>query len=218
MEWPLLASLGADDRSAFLALARPRTLHAGEVVCRAGEPADSLHLVTRGRLSVHVSLASGSSVMLNVLKPGDYFGELALLTAAGRRTATITALEPAETRVVTGRAFNRLCRDRPSVERTLAVLLAHRVDELSQQLLEALHAGLEERVGRRLLELTAVYADGDGPVVVPLTQSQLAEMTGGTRPSVNLALQRLVEQGLVALGRGRIRVPDPDRLRRVLEG
>ena len=93
MEWPLLASLSEDEQREFVALARRRQFAKNEVVCHAGDPADSLHLVTSGRLSVRVSLPSGDTAMINVLRPGSYFGELALLREDNHRTATITALE-----------------------------------------------------------------------------------------------------------------------------
>ena len=210
---PCCRALREDVRAEFLGVARRRSFARNEVVCHAGDPADSLHLIISGRLSVRVSLASGDTAMINVLRPGDYFGELALLRPDGHRTATITALEPAETLVVTASAFHRLCQAQPAVERTLSTLLGHRIDELSQRLLEAMYVGLDRRLYRRLLELCDSYASGDGPVVVPLTQAQLADLTGGTRPTVNQALQRLVEQGIVELSRGKVVVLDVPRLR-----
>ena len=56
MEWPLLSSLSDADRAEFLALARRRSFDRNDIVCHAGDPADSLHLVTSGRLPVKVSL------------------------------------------------------------------------------------------------------------------------------------------------------------------
>lgn len=152
--------------------------------------------------------------MINVLGAGDYFGELALLRHDGRRTATITALEPARTLVLTATSFRRICEKRPTVERALSVMLADRVDELSKRLLEVMYVGLDRRVFRRVHELAERYRADDGTMVIPLTQSQIADMTGGTRPSVNQALQRLVDEGVVELHRGRIEVLDLDRLRR----
>ena len=49
-------------------------------------------------------------------------------------------------------------------------------------------------------------------MTIPFTQSQLADLAGGTRPSVNQALQRLVDQGIVSVGRGRVEVLDRPRL------
>ena len=214
MDWPLLAALTEPERTDLIGASRSRTFARGEVVCHAGDLADSLHLIAEGRLAVRVSMESGDGAMINVIGPGDYFGELALLRGDHRRTATVTALEPARTVVITSSAFRRVSAVRPGVERALTVALADRVDELSRRLLEMMFLSLDRRVYRRLLELADSYEAGDVPIVVPFTQSQLAELTGGTRPSVNQSLQRLVDEGIVALQRGRIDVHDVEALRR----
>ncbi|WP_200958789.1 Crp/Fnr family transcriptional regulator [Nocardioides sp. Root190] len=214
MEWPLLRSLSDAERQDFLALGRRRRFARNEVVCHEGDPADALHLVLSGHLTIRVSLASGDVATINVLGPGSSFGELALLRADGTRTATVTALEPSETIAVPASAFHQLCRRQPEVQRMLSVILAERVDELSRRLLEMSYVGLDRRVHRRLAELAASYGDGTGPTTVPLTQVQLADLTGGTRPTINQILQRLVDQGIVEVGRGRIVVLDLPRLER----
>lgn len=208
-DWPLLRSLSDEERAELLAVARQHSYDRGEVVCREGDRADALHLVGAGRLAVTSSLPSGATAMLKVLGRGDYFGELALLQPASRRTATVHALEPAVTLALEGRAFRRLCQSRPRVEHALTVLLADQVEALSRHLVEALYEGLDVRVHRRLGELCRIYRDGGGSVELPLTQTQLAELVGGTRPSVNQVLQRLEQQGAVMLGRGRVTVLDP---------
>jgi len=215
MEWPLLASLSEEERSEFTGLARRRTFARQEVVCHAGDPADSLHLVVRGRLSVTVSLPTGDTAMVNVLGPGSYFGELALVGVDAHRTATVTALEPTETFAVPASAFRRLRESHPGVERAMTTLLADRIDRLSGRLVEAMYVGLDRRVTRRLVEVGEMYAesDADGCLVVPLTQRQLAELTGGTRQSVNQVLQGLVDQGIIAVGRGRIDILDARQLK-----
>lgn len=148
--------------------------------------------------------------MVNVLAAGAHFGELALLRDDRHRTATITALTPSATLAIAASAFARLCDANPRVERTVAALLGHRVDELSHQVLELAYVGLDRRLYRRLHELCA---GADGPVTVPLTQQQLAELTGGTRPTINQVLQRLADQGVLTIGRGRVEVHDPEALR-----
>jgi len=214
VEWVLLTTLSPAERRELTTAARPRSFARHEVICHEGDPADSLHLVAAGRLSVRVSLASGDSAMINVLKAGDFFGELALLRHNRRRTATITALEPSRTLVLSATSFRRICERRPAVERALGVVLADRVDELSKRLLEVMYVGLDRRVFRRVHELAESYRAPDGAMVIPLTQAQIADMTGGTRPSVNQALQRLVDERIVELHRGRIEVLDLERLRR----
>ena len=213
--WRLLEPLRAEDREAFLALAHRRTFARDEVLCHEGDPADSLHLVERGHLAVGGTLASGATATFTVLSPGDYFGELALLRADRRRTATVTALEPSRTLAVAGTAFDRLCTHNPGIERVVSVLLADRIDILSRRLLETLYESLDRRVCRRLVDLADAYRDGDGAVVIPLSQAQVADLVGATRPPVNQVLQRLADRDVVRLSRARIEVLDPAELRRL---
>ncbi|MDF1602602.1 Crp/Fnr family transcriptional regulator [Nocardioides sp. YIM 152315] len=212
--WRLLEPLGPEDRDAFLALARRRSFTRNEVLCHQGDPADSLHLVEHGHLTVHGSLATGATVTFTILAPGDYFGELALLRADHRRTATVTALEPSRTLAVAASAFDALCRRNPGIERIVSTLLADRVDHLSRRLVEAMYESLDRRVYRRLLELARSYAETVGPVTVPLSQTQLADLVGASRPPVNQVLRRLAAQGVVALSRSRIEVLDLTALER----
>jgi CRP-like cAMP-binding protein len=206
--WRLLEPLRADDREALLALARPRAFARGEVICHEGDPADSLHLVEHGHLAVRGGLASGATVTFTILSAGDYFGELALLRDDHRRTATVVALEPSRTLAVAGTAFDALCRRNPGIERVVSTLLAERIDALSRRLMETMYESLDRRVYRRLLELARSYGAPDGAATIPLSQHQLADLVGASRPSVNQVLQRLAERGVVRLSRSRIEVVD----------
>jgi len=212
--WALLEPLRAEEREAFLALAHRRTFARNEVLCHEGDPADSLHLVERGHLAVSGTLASGAAATFTVLSPGDYFGELALLRADRRRTATVTALEECQTLAVAASAFDRLCEHNPAIERVVSTLLADRIDRLSRRLLETMYESLDRRVHRRLLDLAEAYGGVDGAVTIPLSQAQLADLVGATRPPVNQVLQRLADSDVVRLSRSRIEVLDPAELRR----
>ncbi|MGH3472871.1 MAG: Crp/Fnr family transcriptional regulator [Nocardioidaceae bacterium] len=196
-------------RTELLSRTRQRKFARREVLFHEGDPGDSLLLIESGRLAVQVNAPSGETVTLNVLSSGDYFGELALLRdePSHRRTATVVALEPAMTLSISGATFQSVCMDHPQVERLVSRLLAERVEQLSQRLLEALYVGADMRVYRRLVELAEVYgACPHGEI--PLTQEQLADLAGATRPTVNQVLQRLAAQGFVGLHRGRIEVLD----------
>lgn len=216
MDWPLLAPLTDVERAQVLSAARLRRFARGEVVFHEGDPPDGLHLVSKGRLAVRSLTADGDAAMLNLLIPGSFFGELALLHSgrSSRRSATVVALEAAETLSLSAAAFRQLCETHPRVEHLLTTLLAQRVEELSERLLEALYVGLDRRVYRRLVELSDVYGEEEGIATIPLTQEQLADLVGGTRPSVNQVLQKLAAQNLVELGRGRIEVLDRATLAR----
>lgn len=216
MHWPLLASLSSDDQRRVLTSARRRQFKRNEVVFREGDPGDSLHLIQSGTFAVQISAPAGDRATLNVLSRGGFFGELALLrdAAARRRSATIIALEPAETLAIAGTAFTELRTSHPAVEGLVVAALAQRVEELSTRLLEALYVGVDRRVYRRLIELAVIYRRPAGTdIVVPLSQEDLATMIGASRPTVNQVLQKLVSRGMISLGRRQITIEDLDALR-----
>jgi CRP-like cAMP-binding protein len=209
MDWPLLAPLSPEARSALLSAARRRSFRRAEVVFHEGDPADALHLVTSGHVAVQVATPDGERATLNALLPGH---------RSLQRSATVLALSAAETRVLSAAAFHAVREEFPAVNQILVDLLAERVRELSDRLLETMYVGLDRRVYRCLLRLHEVYGEpGPGagaPVVVPLTQDQLSDLVGGTRPSVNQVLQRLQEQRVIELARGRVVVLDRATLAR----
>ncbi len=221
MDWHLLDSLSDEERDDLLAHTRRRSYARGEILVREGDPSDSLHLVESGRLAIRVDTPGGETAMLNVLGPGTWFGELSLLGGdAPVRTATVVALEPATTRALPAAIFADLRHRHPAIGELLLTMMSRRIDELSTRLLEAMYTGLDRRVYGRLLALARTYATNDrgGPVTVPVTQAQLAELVGSTRPSVNQVLQRLSQLGVIELGRGRIVVLEPPELARRLNG
>src|ERR671922_1063228 len=104
MEWPLLDGVPEEPRRRVLAAARLRRFARGEVIFHEGDPGDTLHLIARGRVAVRVTTPLGDTATLAVLGPGDFFGELALLSESPR-TATVTALEKTETMALHRDAF-----------------------------------------------------------------------------------------------------------------
>jgi CRP-like cAMP-binding protein len=203
MDWPVLASLPADERRTLAAGLRRRAYRRDEVIVHQGDPADTLHLIAAGHASVRVTMRGGEFVVVELLGPGDSFGELALV-GPGSRRATVVALERCETLSLGRDEFERLRTAYPGVDRFLIDLLSRRVDKLNTYLLEALFVPAERRVLRRLLELCELYpADGQG-IMIPVTQEMLASLAGTTRPTANQVLRRLVAGGIVTVSRSQI--------------
>ena len=167
------------------AIARRRTFARGEVVFHRDDPADSLHLVVRGRFGARVLTPLGDSVLVDVLGPGQSFGELALLLPDARRSATVEALEAGETRSVFRDDFAQLQREHPGVKDVLLRLLAEQLRRSTDRVVEAHYVDAETRVRRRLVELATTYDGG----VVPLTQEDIAAMAGTSRATVNRVLR-----------------------------
>ncbi len=211
MKWALLEGVPDDDVRALLSIARRRQFARGEVVFHQDDPADTLHLIDKGRFAVRVQTSLGDTAILSVLGPGEMFGELALLGEAdARRSATVAALEPGETRSVHRLDFERLRREHAGTSAVLIAILSGQVRRLSRHLLEALYVPADKRVLRRLVEVAELYGDG----TVPLTQEDLAGLAGTSRATVNRVLREEEERGAVKLGRGRTTVLDAEGLGR----
>ena len=202
MEWAILAGIPEEDARRVLQVARRRTFGRREVVFHRGDPADTLHLVNTGYFAVSIVTRLGDSVMLAVLRPGETFGEIALLDDTAPRSATVLALDGGETRSIHKLDFDALCAKHPGVAEVLARALALRVRRLSELLVEAHHEPAERRILRRLSEF------GDEGGVVPLTQEELAGLAGTSRATVNRTVRDAQSRGELALSRGRIEVLD----------
>lgn len=213
MEWKLLEGLAAEDVRRVLSTATRRTFKRNEVLFHDQDPADTLHLLAKGRVAARITTVLGDTATLEILGPGDFVGEMALLSEDARRSATVVALEPVETMAIRRDDFDALRRQHPTVADVLTRILAARVRRLANMVVEAMYVPADRRVLRRLASLAEVYRRDGEAVEVPLTQEDLAGLAGTTRGTVNRVLRKEEEGGLVALSRGKIVVNDLDKLR-----
>ena len=211
MEWKLLAGLHADDVDALLQQTRRRRFVRGDVVFHEGDPADALHLVVAGRFAVRVTTPLGETATLSVVGPGGWFGELAIVSDAPRN-ATVAALDPSETLALRRAQVDDIRRRDPSVDRVLIGALVDELRRTSAQLTEALYLPADRRVLRRLSDMANVYASANGATVIPLTQDDIAQLAGTTRPTVNRVLRAAAADGVIELRRGHIEIRDHSRL------
>ena len=135
---------------------------------------------------------------------------MALLAEHAVRSATVQALEPAETRALFHRDFAVLRAQDASVTEVLVRLLAEQVRRSTDRLVEALHVDADTRVRRRIVELCAHYVAD----TIPLTQEDLAGLAGTSRATVNRVLREEAKRGTVELRRGKPVVRDRDALER----
>ena len=174
MDWPVLASLPPEERRGLVAGLRRRSYHRDEVIVHQGDPADTLHLIAAGHVSVRVTLPGGEFVVLAIDGPGEAFGEIALVGSPHARGATVIALEQCETLSLGRDEFHRLRISFPGIDRFLVELLAARVEKLNNYLLEALYVPAEMRVLRRLLALCELYTGDDQRIEVFSARVNLA--------------------------------------------
>ena len=203
---PFFASLGPDAIGTIASLCVTRSLGAGQSLFLKGDPGDALFAIRRGQVRITSETDDGRRTTLNLLGPGDVFGEVALLDGQPR-TASAQASEPTELFVILRRDLLALLERQPSIAVQLIELLCARIRWMSARTEEASFLSLERRLVRRLVGLCEDYGDE-----IAVSQEELAAFVGATRESVNRQLQVWKRGGLIELGRGRIRVLDIGRL------
>jgi CRP-like cAMP-binding protein len=215
MEWQILEVLSPDERQELLALTRRRRFARNEVIFHEGDPGDTLHLVAKGHIAIRVTTPLGDIATVRVLKAGEFFGELAIISP-GPRNATAVALDPVETRAIHRDQFDALRARDPAIDRVIIEALVTEVRRLAVQLVDALYIPVEKRIWRRVGDLTGIFGSADGAAVsIPLTQEELAQVVGATRPTVNRTLKEGEDAGVVRLSRGRVEVLDRDAVARL---
>lgn len=183
-----------------------------DVIFHQGEVGDTVHLIDKGRVLVEVSMARGDVAVLSVRWPGEMIGELAVV-GAGRRTARVTALEPTETLALTQGLLAEFRAENPAVDRYFVEVLADKLVQSSDQMVDILFESVKTRVMRVLLRLVSAYDRGSLPIVVGVRQTDIAAMVGASRQSVNQSLKSAESSGVIRLRRGHTEIHDLARLR-----
>ncbi|MDQ3553530.1 MAG: Crp/Fnr family transcriptional regulator [Chloroflexota bacterium] len=198
---------------------RRRRFRRNEVIFHQGDAGDSLHIIATGAAKIVLPSAEGEEAIIATLRPGDFFGELALLDEA-TRSATAAALEPTETLVLPRAVFRELLEGDSRLRDALLEGLAHELRRITGHVEELHFLDLAGRLAMRLVRLARENdpsAAGEVLLDWPYTQSDLASMIGGTRQSVNKLLSGLVGDGLVRIERDTLVITDVERLARRAE-
>lgn len=211
---PLFSGLDDDALDSVSRGLRARRFRRAEVIFHIGDPGDALFIVTSGAVKITLPSETGEEAILTTLRPGDFFGELALLDGAPR-SATAAAIEPTETLVLPRERFRELINSEPAIRDALFAGLAKELRRLTLHVEELHFLDIAGRLAAQLARIAAEHGEPrpDGVrLAAPLTQSDLAAMVGCTRQSVNKLLGLFVDDGLIRLERDAIVVVDVDAL------
>jgi CRP-like cAMP-binding protein len=202
------------DRIATLATRRP--YRKGEVIFSQSDPSSGLYGVVTGRVRISAGSPDGRELFLNIMEPGDSFGEIGLLD--GRpRTATASATAPTDVMLIQREHFLGLLRHEPELVTHLLTLLCERLRWVSGLTEESALLAVPARVARRLLSLANVHGQpGAQGVRLSISQEELARFIGLSRQIVNQHLQHWKAKGWVDLGRGSITIRDQRALQSIV--
>lgn len=214
---PLFHALGAEEIAALAAVVRTRRYRRGEVIFHQGDPGDGLHIVLAGRVKISSPSDTGVEAILATLRPGEFFGALALLDGEPR-SASATAAEASETLILPRDRFRQLLNDVPGLRDHVFAVLAGELRRLTNHVEELHFLDIAGRLAARLARLAEEQGapDEDGAIRLdgPITQGELAAMVGSTRQSVNKLLGYLVDDGVIRIERDAIAIVDLAALQR----
>jgi CRP-like cAMP-binding protein len=186
----------------------------GDVLLRQGDDGAHVLLLTAGRVKVTRVEYDGSEMLLAVRSPREALGEISAWDGSSR-SATVTALEPCITYVISAAYFRRTIDEFSGADIVLRHLLS-RLREGEDIRAELAHPSAAQRVARVLLRLGVSLSRGGGESLtldVGLSQEELARAVGLSRSSFAAELGTLRARGLVTTGRRRVVLHDLARLR-----
>jgi CRP/FNR family cyclic AMP-dependent transcriptional regulator len=208
MDWPLLQPLSEDERRRILVEGRRRRFARNEVIFHEGDSGDGLHLLAGGHVAMKLHTPLGDIATIRIVKPGEFFGELAVFSPAPRN-ATAIALDRTETLVLSRRQLEEMKISHAHVDSIVVEALATEVRRLARQVVDLMYLPAEKRLWRVVVELSIAYGSGGHPSsMVPLTQEVVAQLTGCTRSTANRLLRIGEEDRVIKMRRGAIDVLD----------
>jgi CRP-like cAMP-binding protein len=180
----------------------------GAVVFSQADPGDALYGVVTGKIRISASSPDGREIFLNIMEPGDTFGEIALLDGR-HRTATASATSPSELIIITRAHFLELLEREPRLVSHVVQLLCERIRWTSGLAEDSALLSVPERLARRLLSLGEHHGRvTPNGVELSISQEEVAHFLGLSRQAVNQYLQQWKAHGWLALGRGKIIIVD----------
>lgn len=205
----------AIDKLATLAVRR--SVRRGVRIFAQGDPGDALLGLIAGQVRISATTPAGHEAFLNILEPGDSFGEIAVLDGKAR-TASAEALLDTELFVIRRADLLALISTEPMLATHLLELLCQRLRWTSDLVEEAAFLPVPARLARWLLKLSAEHRTTTaGETTLHISQAELATFLSASRQIVNQYLQGWQRQGWISLSRGKIVIRDLDRLRSVAD-
>jgi CRP/FNR family transcriptional regulator, cyclic AMP receptor protein len=211
----VFSGLEPGELTAVAQVAVPRRWERGQVIFREGDTGDTCYLLRSGAVVLTREHQDGRMVALAELRAGSLFGELAMFRGE-TRSATAEAVEPATAVALLAGDVQRLIRRNPDLALKLLASLAERVSRTNERLLQQSFQTVAGRVASALLAQTiSRQAEGapEADVLIRATQAEIANLAGTSRESASRFLATLERAEVVTLGRGKVTVHDPGRLR-----
>jgi CRP-like cAMP-binding protein len=213
---PFFSDLDPEALDQLCRYAKHATLKRGATLFAKGDPGNSLYAVITGTVKMSISSADGRSAILNIIGPGEIFGDMALLDGRAR-SADAIANSNCEVFIIDRREFIPFVKSQPTLAMKFIELLCTRLRQTSDQVEQIILQNLPGRLASALIRLSEKHKPAAGGRTIAITQQEISEMVGMTRESVNKQLRAWATRNWVRLEHGAIVVLNEEVLRELAE-
>jgi len=167
------------------------------IILHEGDPSSCLYVIHSGRLKVFLADEQGNEIVLNIMEPGDYFGEMALIDNEAR-SASVMTLEDSQLSLVSKENFNGCLASHPEIATSLMLGLINRLRISTRKVGSLALLDVYGRVASTLIQLAR---EQDGVLLIreKLTHQEIANLVGASREMVSRIMHDLMEGGYIAL-------------------
>jgi len=192
---PLFAGLPDEQLRTLVSVVTHRSVPRMSMVIAEGDPIDSLYIVISGRLKVMMGEADGKEVILSIIGPGEFFGEMGLIDDSPR-SASVVAIEHCELLSVTKRDFRKCIAENGEISMTVMRGLVRRLREADRKIGSLAMLDVYGRVARLLLDMS-VEVNGQKVIAKRLPKQDIAKMVGASREMVTKVMKDLQMSGYI---------------------
>jgi CRP/FNR family cyclic AMP-dependent transcriptional regulator len=202
---PLFSQLRESDLSLLSGLLQQRSYSKNRVILFGHDPCEAFYIVLTGQVKVMLIAEDGREVVLSLLGPGDFFGEMALMDEEPYESSVI-ATEDSTLVILERETFRRCLREMTGVSLGLLRALTTRLREADHRIGELMLLDVTGRVAHLFLELAT--RNGGAVIPDPPTHQMIAQMIGSTRETVSRTITSLATQRLITSSTREIRIVD----------
>lgn len=200
----MFSELATAEADLLTAHSQTRSYPANTILINEGDHSDSLYVILEGGVKVYASDENGKEVILNILRAGEYFGELALLDDEPR-SASVVTLTPVKLMVISKDDFKACLSQNDEMAFNLIRSLTKQVRALTDSVKSLALLDVYGRVARTLLELSQEQG-GKRVIEQKLTHQDIANMVGASREMVSRILKDLATGGYISIDKKTITI------------
>lgn len=210
----LLMGMSEQEMQRVAAMTRMTRHQRGDLIYLPGDPSNSIYFLKQGRMKITGLSEDGHEVLLDIIGPGEIFGEAGAIQEVPRTTSA-QALEDALLCEMDRKDFEALLASYPQMSLRVLKRVGFRLKKVEAQLLSLICKDVPTRVREALVDLVDVESTSKPtpPVRINLTQQDVANLVGASRQETSRALKELEDSGVLELKYRSIIVTAPARLR-----